>query len=109
VDLDELKTRERREGMYGSIYWWVVKLGQGVALAVGGLLLNATGFNVDLGGDQSSQTLFMLRLFDAGIPIVGSMIAIWAVFTFGITQDRAREVRLELERIRGVAAVPITA
>ena len=46
VDLDELQTHERREGMYGSIYWWVVKLGQGVALAAGGFLLNFTGFDV---------------------------------------------------------------
>ena len=27
VDEDELKTNQRREGMFGSIYWWVVKLG----------------------------------------------------------------------------------
>jgi GPH family glycoside/pentoside/hexuronide:cation symporter len=109
VDLDELQTRERREGMYGSIYWWVVKLGQGVALAAGGVLLNLTGFDVALGGEQSERTLYLLRLLDAGIPILGSLIAIWAVFTFGITQDKAREVRLELERIRGVAAVPTPA
>ncbi len=103
VDLDELNTQERREGMYGSIYWWVVKLGQGVALAGGGILLNVTGFDVNLGGDQSAQTLLLLRLFDAGIPIAGLLIAVWAVFTFGITQEKAREVRNELERIRGVA------
>jgi GPH family glycoside/pentoside/hexuronide:cation symporter len=29
VDRDELRTHQRREGMYASIYWWVVKLGQG--------------------------------------------------------------------------------
>ncbi|MBK8181082.1 MAG: MFS transporter, partial [Planctomycetes bacterium] len=28
VDLDELETRQRRGGMYGSIFWWVVKLGR---------------------------------------------------------------------------------
>ena len=28
-DQDELKTGERREGMYGAIFWWVVKLGNG--------------------------------------------------------------------------------
>ena len=31
VDLDELKTHERREGMFGSIYWWIVKLGLAAA------------------------------------------------------------------------------
>ncbi|MCA9787396.1 MAG: MFS transporter, partial [Candidatus Cloacimonetes bacterium] len=33
VDLDELATHERREGMYGSIFWWTVKLGLAAALA----------------------------------------------------------------------------
>jgi GPH family glycoside/pentoside/hexuronide:cation symporter len=39
VDMDELNTHERREGMYGSIFWWVVKLGMAAALAGGGFLL----------------------------------------------------------------------
>ena len=39
VDADELNTHERREGMYGSIFWWVVKLGQSAAILGGGLLL----------------------------------------------------------------------
>ncbi len=55
VDLDELQTHERREGMYGSIFWWVVKLGMAAALAAGGLLLNATGFDVALAGNQWSR------------------------------------------------------
>ena len=104
VDMDELKTHERREGMYGSIYWWVVKLGMTAALAGGGFLLNATGFDVELGGDQSERTIFLLRLFDAFIPVIASGFAIWAVATFGITKEKAREIRRELEDRRG--AVP---
>ena len=45
-DLDELETGERREGMFDSIFWWVVKLGMSLALAGSDLLLNATGFDV---------------------------------------------------------------
>ena len=55
VDADELETNERREGMYGSIFWWTVKLGLSAALAGSGYLLNATGFDVDFGGDQTQQ------------------------------------------------------
>jgi len=53
VDLDERETNERREGMFGSIFWWVVKLGMAAALAGGGYLLEATGFEVDLEGAQT--------------------------------------------------------
>ncbi|MEN8008085.1 MAG: MFS transporter [Candidatus Krumholzibacteriota bacterium] len=101
VDSDELKTHERREGMFGSIFWWTVKLGISAALAGGGLLLNATGFDVELGGDQSARTLFLLRLFDAIVPVTTSAIAIWAIYKFPITEEKARAVREELERRRG--------
>jgi GPH family glycoside/pentoside/hexuronide:cation symporter len=101
VDLDELQTRERREGMYGSIFWWVVKLGMAAALAAGGFLLNATGFDVALGGNQAERTIFLMRLFDAFVPFLASGVAIWIVATYSITEERAHEVRLELEARRG--------
>ena len=103
VDLDELSTRQRREGMFGSIFWWVVKLGMTAALAGSGFLLNATGFDVALGGNQAADTLYMMRLFDSFIPVVTSAIAIWAVMTNGLSQDRARDVRARLEAFRGAA------
>jgi GPH family glycoside/pentoside/hexuronide:cation symporter len=87
--------------MYGSIFWWVVKLGMAAALAAGGFLLNATGFDVALEGNQSAQTIFLMRLFDAFVPFVASGIAIWMIATYSITEERAYEVRLELERRRG--------
>jgi GPH family glycoside/pentoside/hexuronide:cation symporter len=101
VDLDELETHERREGMYGSIYWWVVKLGQAVAIAGGGLLLNATGFDVALEGNQPERTLQLMRLFDAFVPCAASGIAIWAVASYTITEEKAHEIRLQLEARRG--------
>jgi GPH family glycoside/pentoside/hexuronide:cation symporter len=101
VDMDELETGERREGMYGSIFWWVVKLGMAAALAGGGYLLNATGFDVTLGGDQAESTIFLMRLFDAFIPALASCIAIWAIASFSITEEKAHEVRQALEARRG--------
>ncbi len=103
VDVDELHSNERREGMYGSIFWWVVKLGMAAALAAGGFLLNATGFDVAIGGAQSEDTIFLMRIFDAGIPMLGSAIAIWAIARFPITEVTAHAVRTELERRRGTA------
>lgn len=103
-DLDELESHERREGMFGSIYWWVVKLGMAAALAIGGLLLNVTGFDVALGGEQTANTLFLMRVFDVAIPLVASAIAIWMIAAYPITEQKAHEVRLELERRRGTAA-----
>ncbi len=102
VDVDELETHERREGMFGSIYWWVVKLGMGAALLGGGFLLNATGFDVALEGSQTPETIVLLRLFDAVIPAIASAVAIYMVASYPISEERAHEVRTELERRRGV-------
>jgi GPH family glycoside/pentoside/hexuronide:cation symporter len=104
VDMDEIQTHERREGMYGSIFWWVVKLGMAAALAAGGFVLNATGFDVALEGNQTERTIYLLRIFDAFVPFVASGLAIWAIASFSITEEKAHEVRLELERRRGIPA-----
>jgi len=101
VDTDELQTHQRREGMFGSIFWWTVKLGMAAALLGGGYLLNATGFDVALGGGQAPRSIILMRLCDAGIPIVASAIAIWAVARYPITETTAGAVRQELERRRG--------
>jgi GPH family glycoside/pentoside/hexuronide:cation symporter len=104
VDLDELETNERREGMFGSIYWWVVKLGMAAALAGGGLLLEATGFKVELEGAQTDTTLLLMRLFDILVPMIASLVAIWIVASYEITEEKAHEVRAELERRRGAVS-----
>ena len=101
VDADELNTHERREGMYGSIFWWVVKLGQSIAIFGGGLLLVWTGFDVELGSNQTPEAIRLMRLCDAFIPAATSLIAIWAVATYPITEEKAHEIRKQLEARRG--------
>jgi GPH family glycoside/pentoside/hexuronide:cation symporter len=102
-DLDELQNGTRREGTFGAIYWWMIKLGQAAASLISGILLNATGFNVALGGQQTARTLFYMRLCDVGIPIVASIAAIFIILTFEVTEDKAYDIRKQLEARRGKA------
>lgn len=99
-DLDELQTGERREGMFGSIYWWMVKLGMALAFGMGGYLLNTTGFNVEMGGAQTSHTFFMMRVFDVMIPVIAAGLSIWAVASFKITEEKSFEIRRQLDERR---------
>jgi GPH family glycoside/pentoside/hexuronide:cation symporter len=108
VDCDELETQQRREGMFGSIFWWVVKVGMAAALAGGGYLLNATGFDVALGSAQTPETLVLLRLADVLVPFVASGLAIWTIAGYPITEDKAHDVRQALERRRGQSTQPVT-
>jgi GPH family glycoside/pentoside/hexuronide:cation symporter len=104
VDVDEVETRQRREGMFGAVYWWVVKLGMAAALAGGGFLLEATGFDVALGGQQSLRTITLMRLSDAFIPVISSAVAIWLIARYPITEQAAHDVRARLEARRGTGA-----
>ncbi|MCK5215663.1 MAG: MFS transporter [Candidatus Omnitrophica bacterium] len=102
-DFDELQTGERREGMFSAVYWWMVKLGLAVASLASGYLLNKTGFHQELGLAQAPETLFWMRIFDVGIPIVTSLAAIFVIMTFEISEDKAYDIRKQLEERRGKA------
>jgi GPH family glycoside/pentoside/hexuronide:cation symporter len=99
-DLDELQTGTRREGMFGAVYWWMVKLGLAISSFVSGILLNVSGFNVALGANQSAKALLNMRLFDIGIPILTSLIAIFIIMTFDISEAKAYDIRGQVERRR---------
>ena len=49
------------------------------------------------------QAIFYMRLFDALIPVISSAIAIWAVASYSITEEKSHEIRLEQEAMRGEA------
>ncbi len=108
VDLDELNTGERREGMFGSVYWWVVKVGQSIALGAGGFLLASTGLDIDLGANQAARTITLLRAYDAFIPLIASAIAIFAIYKYPVTESTALKVRAQLEERRGAGAAAAT-
>ena len=100
-DYDELQTHQRREGVFGAIYWWMVKVGMALAGVLTGVLLKVSGFDVALESNQPEQTLFLLRIFDVGIPIITSAIALLIMMSYSITEEKAHEIRGELERRRG--------
>jgi len=99
-DLDELHCGTRREGIFSGIYWWIQKLGQAGASILSGFLLVWTGFNIAFGANQSTQTLFYMRLCDIGIPIVTSLVAIFIIMTFDLSEAKCHDVRMQVERKR---------
>ncbi len=99
-DFDELQTSARREGMFSAAYWWMVKLGVALASLVSGVLINATGFRQELGLAQAPSTWLWLRIYDIGIPIATSLVAIFIIKSFTITEARAHDIRVQVERRR---------
>ena len=101
-DLDELVNgMPRKEGTFGALYWWVVKLGQGLALVFGGLVLQLIGFDGGL-ATQSEETLVNLRIADIVFPVVTAALAIWVMWKYSLSEERAKEIKVQLEERRGV-------
>lgn len=100
-DLDELNNgMPRKEGTFGAIYWWMVKLGQGLALVLGGLVLKLVGFD-SAAATQTAETITKLRLADIIIPAVTAGIAIIVMWKYSLTEARANAIKEELIRRRG--------
>ena len=100
-DLDELNNgMPRKEGTFGAIYWWMVKLGHGLALVLSGLVLKLVGFDQNA-TIQAAETLTNLRIADIIIPAVTAALAIWVMWGYDLTEQRAEEIQKELVRRRG--------
>jgi len=97
VDVDELKHGVRREGMFSAVYSWMFKIGAALALLFSGYILAWSGFDSDLVGPQSEQTIFLMRVFFSCIPAFALSCAIALAFFYPITEERAFEIRAELE------------
>ena len=100
-DLDELENgMPRKEGTFGAIYWWMVKLGQAIALVLSGAILTLVGF--DEGAvSQSAETMKNLRIADIVIPALTALIAIWVMWKYSLDEKRARSIKETLENRRG--------
>jgi glycoside/pentoside/hexuronide:cation symporter, GPH family len=92
IDIDELNTGKRREGSLGAIYWWMVKFGTAVAGLLSGLILSLVAFKSNA-PTQTDETMFWLRIFFVGIPILGTLTAIWAMKDYDVDEAKALEVR----------------
>lgn len=97
IDLDELNTGLRREGTFGAIYWWMVKFGFAIAGGLSGAIMSVVGFNS--GADtQPEGAIDGLRAFFSGLPILGTLVAMYVMRDYDVTEERANEIRAELDK-----------
>jgi glycoside/pentoside/hexuronide:cation symporter, GPH family len=96
-DLDELATGKRREGIFGAIYWWMVKFGFAIAGLLSGAIMSFVGFVPGVAA-QAAGAVDGLRLFYSGVPIFGTLLAMWVMRDYDLDEKRAGEVHAELER-----------
>jgi len=96
IDLDELESGLRREGTFGAIYWWMVKFGFAIAGGLSGLIMSYVGFD---SGEvvQPEGAVDGLRLAFCGIPIIGTLMAMFVMRNYNVSEERACETRKVLD------------
>lgn len=100
-DLDEYYNgMPRREGTFGAVYWWMVKVGQALALALGGFILQWVGFDADK-TVQSMETMHNLRIADIVIPSLTAGLSVWIMWNYDLNEDKAKFIKTELVKRRG--------
>ena len=96
-DLDELNTGKRREGIFGAIYWWMVKFGFAIAGLLTGAIMTFVGFDPNA-AVQPEGAVTGLRLFYSGVPIFGTLIAMFVMRNYDVTEEKSHEIRAAIER-----------
>ncbi len=100
VEVDELRTGQRREGSYYAFASFFQKLATGIAIWAMGQALALTGYITPVTGRplpvQPSQAVGAIRLFMGPIPVVLLVLAILFAWRYPISRERHRALRDEL-------------
>ena len=101
IDFDEEKNGIRREGVFSSLFSWIIKFSFCFGFLLSNPLLEMTGFDAVSGGEQSVAALDNLRIGLFIIPSILFIIAFLSIFRFKLTRKAMESIRLRLESRRG--------
>ena len=104
-DLNELNTGVRCEGVFGAIYWWMVKFGFAIAGLLSGLILSLVGFDQNVSA-QTPETLEGLKLAYILVPMFGTSVALLVMRDYDLSEQKAHEIRAQLEERKASAGQP---
>lgn len=95
VDADELRTNERREGIYAGFFTFLRKLAGASAVAVAGLALDLAGYQ---GGQQPSKTaLEAIRWLTGAAPAAFILLGVVLARRYPISRARHAVIRRTLD------------
>lgn len=104
VDVDELETGRRREGIFYGFFVFLQKLGISVGIAISNLILGAAGYirpnypGAPAATNQPEGVLNALRLFVSLTPSVILLLSFIIVYYYPITREKYATIRQELDK-----------
>jgi len=102
IDEDEHETGERRDGVYAGFFTFLRKLGGATGVAIGGLVLQISGFERG-GGEQTPAAIAAIRLLTAGLPALFLVLAAGIALLYPLGRERHAKMLADLEVRRGSA------
>jgi glycoside/pentoside/hexuronide:cation symporter, GPH family len=96
-DMDELESGKRREGVFGAIYWWMVKFGFAIAGLLTGVIMSAVAFKAGAptqpeGAVTGLRIVFLWSSYMRNIDSYGGDVEIMI-----LAEKKANEIKKELE------------
>jgi len=98
IDVDELSTGTRREGMYFGIYFLMLKVAVAAAPAIVGVSLNFFGFVPNI--EQTETALNGIRMISGLAPLGFLAIAVVILFFFPLGKTKSDEVSRAINELR---------
>lgn len=95
-DVDEEQSGLRREGMYGAMFSWLVKMGIAGTLVLSGYMLTWSGYDPNQEA-QPAEVLTRMRVLYAVMPIVFITAAIVVISRYRLTESFMQQVRVRLD------------
>src|SRR3989339_1800911 len=105
VDVDELKTGLRREGMYGAVNSFLYKVSMAMALGISGLLISFCNIDKTIAGPQTSETILKMRVLFTSLPATLMLTAAVFAYFYPLTKEKCHEVRAILDDRKKVQPV----
>jgi GPH family glycoside/pentoside/hexuronide:cation symporter len=102
VELDELETGQRREGIFYGFFVFLQKMGLAVGLFVSGWALELSGYinstTANPNPVQPASALLALRVLIGPVSAAVLLLSFLAVRAYPITREKHAEMRAELAR-----------
>jgi GPH family glycoside/pentoside/hexuronide:cation symporter len=105
VEVDELRTGVRREGMFGAVQSIVMKASSSLSIAVAGFVVIATGFNPETRMNQTPETYKNMMFVAYVLPNLLLALVLLLLWRYPLTEARMADVRDQL-KARQAASQP---
>jgi len=96
VEYDELRTGERREGVYYGLWNFLTKLTSALGIATSGWALKLFGYVPNVA--QTPHALLGIRIFFALAPSIALLVSLPILIRYPITRQSHAELRAKLEQ-----------